>query len=328
MEKLLILERLKKHPLVSWLLSTLAVLTFSITWTMKISSEKIELIKIKHEAIVAELNLKLSSIPRDREKNDYFDISNMFSSKSSISMINQDCAYFSEDNFYAPKETSYLKYTKYTQAEFDKKFYPDEEMEDEFKDINVNFWAPTEIKLFKGLKEIKIASPTIAVRRMKVEQLKAFSEHLAINYEVNKSIRNILRKKKLIETKEEAEYLSQIMRKTVNVYYNNIDLALIDSYINSTLYNQLENENVTFQLQNLLKIKNVIYLQGLTEIKNVEIDDKIYPRYYVRNELYLTSNNREIITISLNIPSEGPMIVSEIYNDISRWLKKFVIIVD
>ncbi len=125
------------------------------------------------------------------------------------------------------------------------------------------------------------------------------------------------------------QLISSSLVNSLKLFNSNILLVFFYSTLGSMIYGQQYDENISFELQNVFKFKNIFYLQSLLTIKNASISEIKYPEYYIKNELYLAEIHNELFVLHVSIPSREPIIQnSSYYKDITKWLNNFVILID
>jgi hypothetical protein len=87
------------------------------------------------------------------------------------------------------------------------------------------------------------------------------------------------------------------------------------------------NNNFSYKLLAVNKVGNLIYVQGLTTITKCKINKVEYKKYYLRDELIILSNAKEVYLISTMVPSTDPSTRSPYFDDITNWLGNFKMII-
>lgn len=321
-------ERIEQNPFISLIIVSLAIVSVVIPVLQFFHSKEISILEKQNLLKIDELNSRLSSIKRGIGDSDYFDIRKLFITKDDMKSVSQNLLYYESDQFYAPSNLNNFIYKKYSEPEllkYESDIEPPELFEKLYGSMYVHQWVANQELIVDGVKNLKKISARIRVQKRSKEDLKGMLGELFHKVNVQNILKNYIEKNKL--TDGEFDTLS-INENLENIYDGNWSAIFLDNYLTKSLTLPTLNNNVEYELLNVNKVGNIIYVQGLTTLRNVIVNGIKYDSYYLRDELIIASNFRDVYTISTLVPSSDPSTRNNYFNDITEWLSNFKIIIN
>ena len=321
-------EKIEQNPIISLIVLSLILVSGAIGVMQYFHNKEINIIERQDQLKIDELNSKLSSIKRGIGKSDYFDIRQLFISKDDIKNIPQNLKYFGSDQFYALKKLKGFTYKKYSYPELlkaEKGIDPPEIYKKLYGNQYIHRWASNDKIHVESIEGLDNISPKISVQKLLKKDLRGMLGALFHRVNIGKMLNDYLEKNKLTEGKFDS---SDVEKNLENMYDGNWTAILLENYLTQALTIPSLNSNAEYELLNINKVGNLLYVQGLTTLKNVKVNEVKYNTYYLRDELIITSNINEVYTISTSVPSADPSTRDEHFEAVTDWLSNFKMILN
>lgn len=321
-------EKIEKNPFISLIIVALIIVSGVIAVLQYFHSREINILEKQHSLKIDELNSKLSSIKRGIGESDYFDIRQLFITKDDMKSISQNLVYYASDQFYAPNNMEEFAYKKYSEPElfkYENGVDPPELFYNLYGSMYIHQWISKEEIIVEGVKDLKIISPRIRVQKRSKEDLKGMLGALFHKVNVQNIFKNYVEKHKLIDGGFDT---LSINKNLENIYDGNWSAIFLDSYLTKCLTIPTLNSNAQYDLLNVNKVGNIIYAQGLTTLRDVTINNIKYDTYYIRDEMIITFNFKDVYTISTIVPSSDPSTRNKFFTEVTEWLSNFKIIIN
>lgn len=321
-------ERIEQNPIISLIILSFVLVSGVVGVVQYLHNKEVNILEKQHSLKIDELNSKLSSIKRGIGDSDYFDIRQLFISKDQIKNISPDLEYFESDQFYARRKLEPFIYKKYSYPElikFERGIEPPEIFNILFSNRYIHQWITEEEIRVKGVKELDLISPKIKVQKTSKDDLRGTLGVFVHKVNVGKILHDYLEKNKLTDGKLDT---LEVNKSLENMYDGNWTAILLDTYLTKCLSIPTVNNNAEYELLNINKVGNLLYAQGLTTLKDVTVNNVKYNTYYIRDEIIITSNFKNVYTISTVVPSADPSTRNKYFSYVTDWLSNFKMIID
>lgn len=320
-------KRIEENPIISLLLTSFVIVSVVFAIVQYLHSREIELIEKQHKLEVSSLQSRLSSIKRGISDSDYFDVKQLFISKDEINNISQSLKYFEDDEFYAISDPTPFVYSKISALEIleiGKGYKIPEVFREILNKFFIHQWIINEEINIEGIEDLNNITPQITVQKYSKEMLKSMLGDFFHNIASDKKFLNYLFNNELTGSVDTLK----VSNNLESMYDGNWSAIFLENYLTKSLQISAFNSNADYKLLNITKVKNLIYAQGLTTLKNVIVNNEKYKSYYLRNEIIITSDSKEVYIISTRVPSSDPSTRNQYFNDVTYWLSNFKMIVD
>lgn len=321
-------EKIEKNPFISLIIVSLVIVSGVIAVLQYFHSKEISILEKQNLLKIDELNSKLSSIKRGIGDSDYFDIRQLFITKDDMKSVSQNLLYYESDQFYAQSNLENFIYKKYSEPElfkYENDIEPPELFYKLYGSMYIHQWVSNQEMIVEGVNDLKKISARIRVHKRSKEDLKGMLGELYHKVNVQNILKNYIEKNKL----SDGEFDTLNINKNLeNIYDGNWSAIFLDKYLTNSLTLPTMNSNVEYELLNVNKVGNIIYVQGLTTLKDVNINGVKYNTYYLRDEVIIASNFKDVYIIRTLVPSSDPSTRNNYFNFITEWLSNFKIIIN
>jgi len=292
-------------------------------------SNDLKIQKDAYETKIKELNKTLASIKRKLSTDDCFDIRSLFvDSRSDI--ISEDMKFFSNDLFYAPYYPERFKYSNTTAIKLNEEIMGKKSAYIEMlygnrsslvAQAEIHLWKGGPVKKVQGNVPIKQTFPYIAVQREAYDSIRQSIAESKPNFDDSPFL-EILTKECGNKCSDSNTYFSKKIEK--NFYFDTIGSILTGRMaLNSIL--TMSYPDIYVQLVDIQKVKNVLYLVILWQLKNITVDNVEGITLFVNQELFFISTRDSIYTVVINLPSDNPTPKEKYAAYVNEWLNKFSI---
>jgi hypothetical protein len=320
-------KKIEDNPIISLFILSAFLVSAAIGILQFFHNKEINLLKREKDIEIIDLKSKLSSIKRGIGSNEYLDIRKLFVKNEEIKSIPTDLSFFPEEQFYAQKDFVNLKYNKYSIVDL-YELQNEEKASDLFKNsytnLYVHFWTTKEEIRIEGADGLNFISPSIALAKRSKEELRDLFGILFHKANIGKRLSDYIAKNAPFDVDFDSTKIESNLR---NMYDGNWSAILLDQYLTKKLSLPILNNNFSYKLLAVNKVGNLIYVQGLTTITKCKINKVEYKKYYLRDELIILSNAKEVYLISTMVPSTDPSTRSPYFDDITNWLGNFKMII-
>lgn len=321
-------DKIEKNPIISLIVLSFILVSGATAVMQYFHSKEISIMERTHSLEISELRIKLSSIRRAIGDSEYFDVSKLFITKEKLMNIPPNLKYFESDQFYALDRTSNLIYKKYTYPEL-LKFVEGIEATDIYQDLYedryVHVWTTDEEVRIEGVEGLNLISPKMTIQKILKDDLRGILGALYHKLNLQTIIRNYIEKNELNDGNIDTLSVEKSLEK---IFRGNWGAILIELYLTTVLTTPALNSNVEYELLNIRNFGNLLYVQGLTTLTNVMVNEEIFEKYYLRDEFICTSNFKQVYLISTLIPSTEPATRSIYFEEVTEWLTNLKIIID
>lgn len=279
-----------------------------------------------HDSDRKEFEDRITSIEREIGENHYFDIRNFFIQDSKTAEVSKRAQYFSDANFYAPRDRSRWTYAEMTTMDFLRYMLGDDNPilsmiripPEAEKFERVSIWMGQQQQSLEG-GPYKRLMPYVFVERL---------SHQEYYNMLNKTVRAHMAK---LQANSDQDVSEEVVAEGIELlmksYRDDVVTTTITGGLNFMSWFKLHFPNTRVYVKKLQKIDNVLYMQNFITMSNVKVDGVPHDQYYITLESFFISTPKELYVVATFVPSSEPVPRHEYFVWVNEWLGDFRVVI-
>jgi hypothetical protein len=282
---------------------------------------------------IADLNSKLASLHREVPGGEFFDIRNLIYSTNSTKNAPPSSSKFFPEQFYAPTGQGDWEYKETTELALISDLIgasPTDlppSLQQAMTLLKLHLWRGKKDIAIEGHDAFKKIYPLITLEKVTSDQMRTLLGIGAAAQEKPKQAAAPEAKQELVKAIEKDNADSQKIVDGLDKAFRN---DMIGSFFTSQLQLQLagaaQSSRTSFTLLEIQKVGNVLYAQFLITLKDVKVEGRQLPEYYLRKEMIMISEPDGGFFLGTTVPSEDPAPRDHFFAAVSKWLDEFRVV--
>jgi hypothetical protein len=324
---------IENNPIIYMIATAVAVAGVAVGVVEFLCRERIEIIRETNDFTVKTLQAELASIRRGLGENQSLDVRTFVYPKGSapIHPISPKAQYVSGDDFYANLNLPDWRYEVMDGEQFTRAAFGDTSFDDAIpavqktlKASRLHVWSPIagvtriELKHSDGTVADR-AGPFILLSKSSIaEMLGIVGKYLPELRDPNTG--ETITSEKVKEIKDNGiPELDELFRgDAAGLFLGDLARQHFSALVGAS-------SDFKTQLAEVQKVGNVLYVQFLTTLLNAEVDGKRLPKLFVREEIILITDQVNVTTIEVIVPSADPSPRGPVYAQIQEWFSTLAI---
>lgn len=292
-----------------------------------LDEQKSELREIQYKNIIEDFNTRLASVDRGISGEKYFDVRKLLVSKSELPKVSEKLKLFAEDGFYATADTSELSFSKTTELKLQTAItgLDSFEINPEFIKLSnqtpIYMWRAKSSLSVQNAGSIKSLFQFMIIERIPIN---AFAGLMRSSFDTA-AIKSVIEKHDY--SMSLAQYEDTLTMRNDKMFRGDI----VGTNLAISLFDHLQ-QSITmqsrFEILNLQKVGNVLYMQSLETLNDATISGKLFSKYYIREETIYLSTSKDLYLIQIYTPSDDPIARGKAYAESTKWLSQIAILED
>jgi hypothetical protein len=288
-----------------------------------VSREK-DALQTEYKEKVASIENRLSSIERGVGKEGLLDVRSFLKEENEAFQVPVSARYLPEDEFYASQDDTHWTYSLTTEKDLlqqltDVNIPEGTSMHTISTLVPVHLWRAKEaLPVSMGSNGFSHIFPYIAVQRISYDKLE---ELLKMSIGLDASLQSDSAKSadEAIPT-DTPDYLKELSQTFRGDAVGPLFALQLWLGIQAALSPDVEYELVKAQ-----KVGPVVYAQSLITLKDARVDNKLYPEYYLRTEVFMVSTENGVYFVRTLVPSSERLPRDEYFKWTTSWFSDLVI---